>query len=126
MTAVTFDTLKFVKTLEQADMPRNQASAIASAVQTSLTQTLAEQTETFASKHDVSELRKDTDSKFDLLRKDIAALEQRIDAKISALDAKIDAKIDAQGNKLIIRLSGVLIAIISVVGLMVRFWPQAG
>jgi len=122
MTAVTFDTLKFVETLEQAKLPREQASAIASAVQTSLTQTLAERDQNFASKRDVSELRKDTDSKFDLLRKDIAALEQRIDAKISALDAKIDA----QGNKLIIRLSGVLIAIISVAGLMVRFWPQAG
>jgi len=122
MTAVTFDTLKFVETLEQAKLPREQASAIASAVQTSLTQTLAERDQSFASKRDVSELRKDTDSKFDLLRKDIAALEQRIDAKIDALDAKIDV----QGNKLIIRLSGVLIAIISMVGLMVRFWPQAG
>jgi len=86
MTAVTFDTLKFVETLEQAKLPREQASAIASAVQTSLTQTLAERDQNFASKRDVSELRKDTDSKFDLLRKDIAALEQRIDAKISALD----------------------------------------
>jgi len=115
MVAVTFDTLKFVETLEQANMPRNQASAIAAAVQTSLAQTLAERDEGFAGRNDVSGLRKETDSKFDLLRKDIAALEQRLDAKI-----------DAQGNKLIIRLSGVLIAIISIVGMMIRFWPQAG
>jgi len=32
MSAVTFDTLKFVETLEQAKLPREQASAIAAAV----------------------------------------------------------------------------------------------
>jgi len=114
MSTITFDTLKFVETLERAKMPREQASAIASAVQTSLAQTLTDKMDTFAAKTDASYLRKETDSNFDLLRKDIAAMEQRLEAKI-----------DAQGNKLTIRMTGVLIATISVVGAMIRFWPQA-
>jgi len=35
MSAVTFDTLKFVDTLEQAQLPRDQARAIAAAVRDS-------------------------------------------------------------------------------------------
>jgi len=35
MTAIPFDTLKFVETLEQADVPRAQARAIAAAVRDS-------------------------------------------------------------------------------------------
>jgi len=35
MSAVTFDTLKFVDTLEQANVPREQARAIAAAVRDS-------------------------------------------------------------------------------------------
>jgi len=66
--AVTFDTLKFVETLERANVPREQASAIASAVRD--TQDLSD----IATKQDLRDLEIATDSKFDLLRKDIDLL----------------------------------------------------
>lgn len=51
MSAVTFDTLKFAKTLESAGMPARQAEAEALALQDALAES------ELATKQDVSELR---------------------------------------------------------------------
>jgi len=70
--AITFDTLKFVETLEEAGVERRQASAIASAVRDS---------------HDAA----DTATKGDLremelrLRSDMMAMENRLLIKMGAM-----------------------------------------
>jgi len=61
MTTITFDTLKFVETLEQAQMSRDQARAIATAVRE------AQDAADVASKGDVRELRKE----MEIMRRDI-------------------------------------------------------
>jgi len=70
--AITFDTLKFVETLEEAGVERRQASAIAAAVQQ--THEVAD----VATKADLLGLESSTDSKFDLLRKDIALVRSEL------------------------------------------------
>jgi len=106
MSAVTFDALKFAETLESVKMPREQATAIAAGVRD------AHINAEMATKAYVADLRKDTDNKFELLRKDIEAVAQRLDAKI-----------EAESNKLIIRLSGVLLAFIGAAVAVLRYWP---
>jgi len=61
MTTITFDTLKFVETLEQAQMSREQARAIATAVRE------AQEAADVATKGDVRELRKE----MEIMRRDI-------------------------------------------------------
>jgi len=67
MNAVTFDTLKFVETLESAKLPREQASAIAMAVRD------AHVSVDVATKADLDALEMRMDSKFELLRKEMDA-----------------------------------------------------
>jgi len=67
MNAVTFDTLRFVETLEQAKLPREQASAIATAVRD------AHVSVDVATKADLDALEMRMDSKFELLRKEMDA-----------------------------------------------------
>jgi hypothetical protein len=67
MSAVTFDTLKFVKTLEAAGVEPRQAEAIANAQCDVLSQ-LVDASE-FATKNDILALRADiAEMKFDLLK----------------------------------------------------------
>jgi len=66
--AITFDTLKFVQTLESAGVGREQASAIAAAVRD------AHDTADVATKGDIVLVRRD----MDVMRKDIEALELRL------------------------------------------------
>jgi hypothetical protein len=68
MAVVTFDTLKFVKTLEAAGVPPQQAEAFSSAVRDS--REMAE----LATKADVGDLCKD-----------MQLMEQRLEAKIESL-----------------------------------------
>jgi len=68
MASITFDTLKFVETLESAGVERKQASAIASAVRDS------HEAADVATKGDIA-----------LLRKDMEALENRLIIKLSVI-----------------------------------------
>jgi len=88
MAAVTFDTLKFVETLERANVPREQASAIASAVRD------AQDLSDVATKQDLRELESATDSKFDLLRKDIDLLRSDVRKDIDLLRSDMSKEID--------------------------------
>jgi len=63
--AITFDTLKFVETLEQAGVDRKQASAIANAVRDS------QDTAEWVTKGDLRELEHRWDAKVELLRRDL-------------------------------------------------------
>jgi len=92
MASITFDTLKFVETLEKAGVERNQASAIASAVRDS---------------HDAADVatKGDLHNEMALVRKDVEALEQRLIARI-----------DAQENRLVIKLSAIMAGLIAFAG----------
>jgi len=76
MSAVTFDTLKFVDTLEQAQLPRDQARAIAAAVQSS--QHAAE----LATKADLREYES-------ALKNGLRELEHRIDTRFTKADGDL-------------------------------------
>jgi len=70
--AVTFDTLKFVETLESAGVERKQASAIASAVRDS---------------HDAADVatKGDLRNEIALVRKDMEAMENRITIRLGTM-----------------------------------------
>jgi len=114
MSAVTFDTLKFVETLEHAKLPREQASTIAVAVQSSLDRALTDKLEHPSQKNDVSDLRKDTDSKFDLLRKDM-------DSQFTLLRKEMEAL----SNTITIRVTVTVIATLGTIEIISRIWPKA-
>jgi len=76
MSAVTFDTLKFVDTLEQAQLPRDQARAIAAAVQSS------QQTADLATKTDLREYES-------ALKSDLRELEHRIDTRFTRVEGDL-------------------------------------
>jgi len=105
-TAVTFDTHAFVRELESAGMPLPQAEAISKAVHTIQT------TSDFATKADLAALDTKTEQALALLRKDLEAMEERLNARMDALQ-----------NKLLIKLSLVMVGL---AGLMVTaqwFFP---
>jgi len=66
MATITFDTLKFVETLERANLTREQASAIASAVRDS--QDAADVATKGDLRHEVSQLERKMDVRFAEIR----------------------------------------------------------
>jgi len=72
MAVVTFDTLKFVKTLEAAGIPPQQAEAISAAVRDS------HEMADLATKRDISELRQE-------LKADFRELELRMTIKLGSM-----------------------------------------
>jgi len=77
--AVTFDTLKFVETLERASLTREQASAIASAVRD------AQNVSDVATKQDLRNMEADVDSKFGLLREDMDLMRKDLIIKLGSM-----------------------------------------
>jgi len=133
---VPFDTLKYAKRLQSANVPPEQAEVLAEALQETLGQ--AFQAAEVATRSDVEGLHAkidnvntdmktaverlhtkidnvNTDMKtgFSLVQKDIAALEQRLDTKI-----------EAQTNKIIIRIGGAVVAVLVALEVINRFWPK--
>jgi len=90
--AIAVDTLKFLDTLEKAQVPREQARAIVQIVRES---------------HDSSDVATKGDLRHEiaLVRKDMDAMEQRMSARM-----------DAQENRLIIKLSIVMTGLIAFAG----------
>ena len=80
MGATTFDTLKFVDRLEKAGVPREQAAAMAEAQRDSLAESLDS---AMVSKSDVLRL----DNRFEVLSKELQALELRLTIKLGAFIA---------------------------------------
>jgi len=95
----TFDTLAYVKRLKEADVPEKQAEVQAEALREALRATLDEQSSALATKGDVA-----------LVRKDVEAVEQRLNARVDALE-----------NRLLLKLGGMLIAgFATVIAILVR------
>lgn len=93
MAAVTFDTLKFVKTLEASGVPHAQAEAISDAVREA---------------HDSADLA---------TRGDLRELELRLESRF----AEVDAKLDKLSLQLTVRLGGIIVAAVGVLGIMLRW-----
>jgi len=90
MATVTFDTLKFVKTLEAAGIPFAQAEAFSDAVRDS------HEAADIATKRDLDDVRRDVgDVRRDVdgVRKDMYAMETRIDAKLEKLELRLTVKL---------------------------------
>jgi len=83
MAVITFDTLKFVQTLEEAGVDRQQASAFAAAVRDS------HEVADLATKADLREMEVRMDAKMEVLRSelrgDMKALELRMTIKLGSL-----------------------------------------
>jgi len=84
---LSFDTLKYANRLKQINVPPEQAELQAEVMKEVLE--TAFQTAELATKSDIT-----------LVRKDMEAMEQRLDAKIEAGNEKLDAKIDSGYAKL--------------------------
>jgi len=75
----SFDTLEYVKRLKDADVPEKQAEAHAQALNAALS------AQDKANKAGLRELEAKTDSKFDLLRKDIVIMRKEIIIKLGSM-----------------------------------------
>jgi len=83
MATVTFDTLKFVKTLKEAGVPEPQAEAFSTAVRESHEAAdLATKGDIVELRHEINDLRKDMDTK---LEASTALLRHEIQESASAL-----------------------------------------
>jgi len=79
MATVTFDTHKFVKTLEGAGVPELQAEAFSTAVQES------HEAADLATKGDIADLRKDMDARFASIDAKLEKLELRMTIKLGSI-----------------------------------------
>jgi hypothetical protein len=90
MATVTFDTLKFVKTLEEAGIPESQAEAFSTAVRESheaaelATKADLREVETNL-RHEISDLRKDMDARFTGVDAKLEKLELRMTIKLGSI-----------------------------------------
>jgi len=71
MSAITFDTLKFVETLKEAGIPDNQAKAQSEALKEVLNTEVA-------TKHDITELDLKIESRFEKLKGELTLLKWMI------------------------------------------------
>jgi len=143
-TVVPFDTLAYANKLKSVNIPAEQAEMQAEAMRDILE--AAFHTAELATKTDVNLaialVRKDMEAMEQRLNARMDAVEQRSDAKMGALeqrsDAKMDAleqrmdarmdaleqRMDAMMNKIIIRLSGVLIVVLGAMQGLAALLPR--
>jgi len=101
MAAVSFDTAKFVDDLEAVKIPREQARVIVELVRSSQEIVLINQAKTMegVSARTASELDSKTEHKIELLRKDLSAVEERLNGKMLNLEERLNSKIDKLETK---------------------------
>lgn len=100
MTAITFDTFKFIKTLTASGLSEPQAEAISNVLhnihETTEWATKADISRLEATtKADISRLEAATKADISKLEVDISRLEAATKADISRLEVKLDSKLDA-------------------------------
>ena len=83
---LAFDTHKFVKQLTGAGMATEQAEVLAGTYAELLTDRLA-------TKDDVLAIRADFEQEFASVRKEMAAMEERMDLKLQAVEQRLERKI---------------------------------
>jgi len=119
-TVVTFDTLAYANKLKAVDIPPAQAEAQAEAMRDILESAI--HTAELATKSDIALVKKDMEAMEQRVNGKIDAVEQRLNAKMDALNAKMDAMM----NKLIIRLTGAMIVLATVTGTIVSVTSRLG
>jgi len=102
--ALAFDTHEFITTLESTGMPLPQAEAISHAVRN------VHATSDAATKADLDALDAN-------LRKDM-------DARFTLLETKFALQMDALQNKLLIKLSLVMLGLVGLLEVVPRFFPH--
>ncbi|GAM52868.1 hypothetical protein [Mycoavidus cysteinexigens] len=105
-----FDTLKFVKRMQAASMPSAQAEAEAEFLSEIFASNLQELATKEDLNHAIGDLRKDTDAKYEILRKDIDALRKEVDFKIERSTFSVQQKMDTHKFALIKWMIGLAIA----------------
>jgi hypothetical protein len=100
MSTITFDTLKYTKTLENAGVPRQQAEAQAVAQRESLEQALESHFEHAASREEVSIFKSE-------MKADFSSLRSEIKSDLRELELNMTIKLGG----MVIALGGVLIAV---------------
>ncbi|MCJ2073280.1 CCDC90 family protein [Methylobacterium sp. J-030] len=102
MTAVAFDTLRFVRTLrEKAKMSSEQAEGLADAIAEAIQNDLATKTDIAAVRTDVEALRLSTKTDIAMVRTDIEALRLSTKADLREAELRLEAKIEATKGEII-------------------------
>jgi len=117
MSAITFDTLKFVDVLEQAKLPREQARAIVDVVRESRETTLAEQANIAQSA--TAELDTKTGRAIASAREDIADVRKNMDVRFAKVDGELKLLKWMLGMLITINLT-VLAGVISLVVMLIK------
>jgi len=127
MAAVMFDTQKFVKRLQAAKIPPEQAEAQSEAMSEVLASAFASHAKAMEEigARTAKELDSKTEHKIELLRKDLSAVEERLNSKMSSLEIGLRKDMEALGNKLIIRLTLAMLGVLGVVGTIAGFALRA-
>ena len=120
--SVAFDTLKAARRLSAAGFSDDQAEVLAGIFSEGITKNLT-------TKDDIALVRKDVK----LARKDMEALDQKIDTSTEALDSRIDqvketleTKIESASRNTIIWPGGAVFAAAIALNLMDRYFPPPG
>ena len=82
MSTITFDTFRFVETLEKSGMPREQAAAFSHAQQSSLSEALDS---SVATKSDLTAVKSELKSDIVMIKNDISLLDAKFEAKFTLL-----------------------------------------
>ena len=111
MTAVAFDTLRFVRTLrEKAKMSPEQAEGLADAVSEAIQNDLATKTDIAMVRTDIEALRLSTKADVEALRlstkTDVEALRLSTKADLREAELRLEARIEATKGEIIKRVTG--------------------
>jgi len=110
--AITFDTLDYLNQLKAADVPEKQAQVQARALRGVLDAALAEQTEVARQASERAAAQLDTKTERAVLK-----LEMRLESEAALMRKDLEA----MQNRLIIKLSAVMVALFGLAGVLLAF-----
>jgi hypothetical protein len=115
MTAITFDTLKYTKTLESAGIPRQHAEAQAVAQRESLEQVFESHFDHTASKEEVYAFKSAMKADFIELRSatraDLRDMDSSLRSEIKQLDTSLRGELRELELRVTIKLGGMIVAL---------------
>jgi len=123
--ALAFDTHEFITTLESSGMPKAQAEAQAHALRRVLETALSEQAnaQQEATAHANNELDTKTEKSIALLRKDMDTGFALMHKEMETRFALVHKDMEALQNKLLIKLSLVMVGLVGLLVTAQRFFP---
>jgi len=121
MTAATFDALQFAKELKAAKFPEKQAETIAAGIRDAQKETLTEVAR--AAKEASDQTMKDLDSKTEKALRTLEHNLLTLEHKVDSLELGLRKDMEALGNKLVIRLTVVMAALLGFAFAAYRYLP---